>query len=78
MSRRVGGQDLRIGTLGSRTTVVGGLRDRERTAPTSRLTQNGTTGIVGEGGFGPGHSMLSVKNKQVESSRNKPAGIYLC
>ena len=64
-SRRVGGQDLRIGTLGSRTTVVGGLR--ERTAPTSRLTQNGTTGIVTKTGFGPGHSMLSVKKIQVES-----------
>ena len=65
MSRRLGGQDLRIGTFDSRTTVVGGLP--ERTAPTSRLTQNGTTGIVGEGGFGPGHSMLSVKKIQVES-----------
>ena len=45
--------------------MVGGLR--ERTAPTSKLTQNGTTGIVTKTGFGPGHSMLSVKKIQVES-----------
>ena len=62
-SRRVGGQALRIGTLV--WSGVGCFRDR--TAPTSRLTQNGTTGIVTKTGFGPGHSMLSVKKIQVES-----------